>query len=336
MEEVVVSSRPAVKKKYLQLLLSYGVTAIFVYFLIKNIDVHHLVANLANISLPFLLMGLGALVLAYLARSIRWGLMLQALNKDVKLSHCIAPFVVSMAVNNILPLRAGDFMRLFGFKSLHHLTPAEVLSTLMLERLLDLLMVLSLFFISLPWVTLHTIPPHFVHSIQLLTLFSALLLLILIGMPNYSKRVLNKVGQINFIKSKAIGQKLLDYIHRFIDSIQLIRSTRLFFTLVGLSILAWACEGSIYLVSAFACGYKAAWIGPYFASTLGTLSTLIPSSPGYIGTFDYFTMLGFQAFGVAQQTGTTIAVLVHMILWLPVTIVGIIFYFTNRSCRLTS
>ncbi len=42
-------------------------------------------------------------------------------------------------------------------------------------------------------------------------------------------------------------------------------------------------------------------LGPWFALSTGTLATLLPSSPGYVGTFDYFAMLGLVAYGASRR-----------------------------------
>ena len=52
---------------------------------------------------------------------------------------------------------------------------------------------------------------------------------------------------------------------------------------------------------------------------------MIPSSPGYVGTFDYFAVQGLTAFGASHVIALTFALLVHLLLWLPVTVVGALF-----------
>jgi hypothetical protein len=78
----------------------------------------------------------------------------------------------------------------------------------------------------------------------------------------------------------------------------------------------------MYAAVAWALHTAVAPAGPWFAMTTGTLATLIPSSPGYVGTFDYFAMLGLMAYGAARTAATAHALLVHVILWVPVTAAG--------------
>jgi glycosyltransferase 2 family protein len=62
----------------------------------------------------------------------------------------------------------------------------------------------------------------------------------------------------------------------------------------------------------------------------GTLATLLPSSPGYVGTFDYFAALGLTAYGASLGAATAFALLVHLVLWVPVTVLGFALLLVGR------
>ena len=52
------------------------------------------------------------------------------------------------------------------------------------------------------------------------------------------------------------------------------------------------------------------------------LATTIPSSPGYVGTFDLPGIVTLTAFGVPQDTATAYTLVLHAALWFPVTALG--------------
>ena len=104
--------------------------------------------------------------------------------------------------------------------------------------------------------------------------------------------------------------------------------------LLSLSVLAWLLEGTMYACVAWALHVGGSPVAPWFAAATGTLATLIPSSPGYVGTFDYFAILGLTAFGAQRAAATAFAVVVHVVLWLPVTLVGAAFLVKIRAPRL--
>ena len=57
--------------------------------------------------------------------------------------------MTSLAANNILPLRIGDVMRIFTYAPDVNATPSMVLSTVILEKLLDVFSLAALFTITM-------------------------------------------------------------------------------------------------------------------------------------------------------------------------------------------
>jgi uncharacterized membrane protein YbhN (UPF0104 family) len=50
---------------------------------------------------------------------------------------------------------------------------------------------------------------------------------------------------------------------------------------------------------------------------------MIPSSPGYIGTFDFFTISGFTLYGTNETQAAAMTLVIHIVLWLPITAAGL-------------
>ncbi len=74
-------------------------------------------------------------VAGYTIRCVRWWWMLRSVK--ARFSDCARIFMTSLAANNILPLRIGDVMRIFTYAPDVNATPSTVLSTVILEKLLD-------------------------------------------------------------------------------------------------------------------------------------------------------------------------------------------------------
>ena len=55
------------------------------------------------------------------------------------------------------------------------------------------------------------------------------------------------------------------------------------------------------------------------------MATLIPSSLGYVGTFDYFGAQGLAADGAAPEISVVFALTVHAVLWVPLTAAGLVY-----------
>jgi uncharacterized membrane protein YbhN (UPF0104 family) len=87
--------------------------------------------------------------------------------------------------------------------------------------------------------------------------------------------------------------------------------------------MTWGFEGAVFATVAAAVSAGVDPLGPWFSLGTGTLATLIPSSPGYFGTFDYFAALGLVAYGADPEISVAFALTVHTVLWLPLTVAGL-------------
>jgi uncharacterized membrane protein YbhN (UPF0104 family) len=97
-----------------------------------------------------------------------------------------------------------------------------------------------------------------------------------------------------------------------------------------LSFLAWLLEGAVFASVAWSLNIHVPWVAPWLSLAAGTLATLLPSSPGYVGTFDYFATLGLTVSGAGSADATALALLTHLVLWLPVTTAGLMVLLLGR------
>jgi uncharacterized protein (TIRG00374 family) len=97
----------------------------------------------------WLIVALVFLTCGYVARIYRWWWMLRASNSSIKLRSCVAPLIVGFAVNNVLPLRAGDVARAIGFQGQLKTPAARVIGSLLLERILDLTVLLFILLVGI-------------------------------------------------------------------------------------------------------------------------------------------------------------------------------------------
>ncbi len=144
------STAPAkARKSRLRLLLGTIIALAFVWLIGRNVNPGQLLhafatANPVDVLAALLLFGIG-----YTLRIARWQTMLKPARPDIAWWRCAGPFMASFAANNVLPLRAGDVLRAFGFNQRLGVSPGGVLATLLVERLLDLLLLLLMLGLAL-------------------------------------------------------------------------------------------------------------------------------------------------------------------------------------------
>src|SRR5919112_4875371 len=136
------------------------VAGLFLTLLARNIEWNEVRRVLAGATLPPLLLATIALGADMSARITRWWLMLRPVQPDLPWASCARPFLGSLALNNTVPLRAGDVVRVFGFQRTLGAPTAQVAGTLVLERLLDLLALLAILSLSVLGIS-GAFPPTF-------------------------------------------------------------------------------------------------------------------------------------------------------------------------------
>jgi glycosyltransferase 2 family protein len=280
-----------------------------------------------------IVLGLVALAAGFTVRIVRWWTMLRALEPDLPLRACVRPFLLSLAINNTMPLRAGDIVRAVGFREALRSPTMRVVGTLLIERVLDLAVPVTLFFVGLLAIPRGVIPGAFVTTAALLGAGALFAVLVLVFAPTVLRAIVDRVASSDVLAHRRWTPRLREAAHHLFDTFSLVRSPSRAIRLVSLSLLAWVLEGTMYACVAWSLHVGGSPIAPWFAAATGTLATLIPSSPGYVGTFDYFAILGLTAFGARRVIATAFAMIVHLMLWLPVTLVGAAFLIAPSTAR---
>ena len=307
-------------KQILRFALGTLLAILFIWLIARQINLDELKKAFAGITTSWAIAGLVVFSVGYACRIERWRLMLNRDNPSLQWSHCAGPLLGSFAANNVLPFRAGDVLRAFAFNDRLGVSSGIVVATLFVERLLDLLMVLVLLGVVLALFGLDVSGFAGVGSAALIAIAIGILLLLLF--PQLFAPVAIVSGKFVARVAPKLGKKLLDEINKSLVTLVHLAKGDTMIRLVAWSLAAWLAEGCVFWFAALALSSIATPAAGWLALPVGTLATLIPSTPGYIGTFDYFTVRAMSALGNNTVASTAYALFVHVLLWLPPTLIG--------------
>jgi len=316
---------PSAVTRWSKLVIGLAITAVFLWLLARGLDVEALRGAFSRLSAPYLALSLTFLAAGYFLRIVRWWWMLRTLEPSLDLKACAWPFLTSIAVNNVMPFRAGDAFRVFGFRKQLRSPGMRVLGTLVVERVLDVVVILGFFFFGLLGLPAGAIPEQFVSLATWLAGFSLAAVLAVILFTPWLNRLIHRISAHSFFARRDWSQAVADHGMHFTDALGLLRAPARLFGLLGLSVVAWSFEGAVFATVAAALNSIADTMGPWFSLATGTLATLLPSSPGYIGTFDYFAAQGLAAYGAGKEVSVAFALTTHAVLWVPLTAAGLLY-----------
>jgi len=321
-------------KQIQKLVLAALLAILFLWLIARQTNLDDLKHAFVGTTTAWAIGGLFAFAVGYACRIERWRLMLTRENPRLKWNHCAGPFLGSFAANNVLPFRAGDVLRAFAFNGRLEVSSGIVLATLFVERLLDLLMVLVLFGGALAFFALDASGFAGVGSATLIA--AAIVILLLLLYPAMFAPVVITIGKRIARMAPTLGQKLLDEISKSMITLAHLSKGHTMIKLLAWSLAAWLAEGCVFWFAALALPSIATPAAGWLALPVGTLATLIPSTPGYVGTFDYFTVRAMSTLSNSSAASTAYALLVHALLWLPPTLIGGLYLLLHPTHKKTN
>jgi glycosyltransferase 2 family protein len=273
---------------------------------------------LIGVKLDWLILAILLYPISFIPRAIRWRRLLQPV-KFLEIKSIFPVLIVGYMANNILPLRMGELFRAHFLKEREGVSGFSSIATILVERTLDgltLVLVLAAVLVFYPqeeWVndlgwTAGTV------------FFSVLMGIFLLKRYEGSKRMESIISRL---KDRFLGKWLTTKFEAFLIGLRGLSSLK-DLVLVGLlSILIWFIEGvTLYVITvAFALRISPEEIA--LLLVIVTISTMIPSGPGFIGTFQYAYVLAFALFGINKDIAIAASIITQLVFFIIVNPVGI-------------
>ncbi|MFP4004077.1 MAG: lysylphosphatidylglycerol synthase transmembrane domain-containing protein [Alphaproteobacteria bacterium] len=267
--------------------------------------------------------GVAVFMGGYAVRIFRWRMMLRLFVPQARYRAIAGPFLAAFALNNVAPLRAGDVARSFAFREQVRAAPSQVTATLVLERLLDLMSLILLFAIGLMLLPLGSAwGDALTAALAPVLLLGVLVLGVPLFVPLRLARLLETIGRRMNWRAGSLPGRVIAFGRNALNSLAPFRRPALLMRLAALSLVAWLLEGAMFFAVARAMGLDGLGYGPMFSLAAATLATLIPSTPGYIGTFDYGGKLALMGFGAGDAQAALHILICHLIVWVVLTAAG--------------
>lgn len=306
-------------------LLGFAISALFLYVAFHGQHFGDILDSLRQANLWWLIPALVLYFVGVWVRAIRWGILLRPLMRAG--SRQLFPIVVvGYMANNILPLRTGELVRSYVLQRQYGVRKTSALATIAVERLFDGLVMLGFMLVATAFVS-------FTSQLRHLTIIAAVLftgLLVGLFMLTLGGSLVDRLLQVVL---GPLPTRVADKVERlaqsFLSGLGVFRRRSDLLLVAGTSLLAWLLEASMYFTIARGFGGQVRETMGFAVTLLTTgvanMATLIPSSPGYIGQFEYGIKLVLNgATDVRESQALAYALLLHAALYFPVTLLGIL------------
>ncbi len=303
------------------------VTGVFLYFALSNINLSLAWRGLRTSDYWWLLAALAAFALGNVARAIRWR-SLFASGRKPSLAAVSDAMLVGYLYNNIMPARAGEAARVLVLTQRSDTPPVEIVGTVVLERLYDVLAILIIFFAAEPWL------PHVswfsaaaVAAIVLAVLIAAAALVLAIYGDRPLHFLLKPLGRFSLFS----GERLERTIDELIHGLSGLRHPWLALEAFVWTIAAWLLTAlCAYLVALAFHLHLPLACGVLVAVAVG-LSMILPSPPAAVGVFEGAALIALEAYGVSHSAALPYAVVLHLVNFIPFVLVGaLVLHYNSR------
>ena len=306
---------------WLRLIVSFGISAALLVAVLRAIDPGRIAASLSTAEWRLLPIAIALYFAAVWIRSVRWRFLLP--QQAVGTATLFRTLVVGFTVNNVLPMRMGEVARVYLLGRWGEVPYGSTLASLVAERILDGLSLALLLLVAL---RLLPNPPGYLVGIGALAAAGFCVGGVLVAVAAWRSSAI--VTATRWIV-RPLPRRLRDLAERlassFAGELAFVRGAHRLGVILGLSVVAWCFELGLFYV--LMVGFPLPHSVPlaFLVGSAANFATLVPSSPGYVGTFDgaLIKVLTDSA-GVPIDPGLAgaYALVVHATLFLPVIILG--------------
>lgn len=309
------------------------ISIVFIWLALRGLHLEEFWDSVKDANYVWLLPGIGVYFVGVWVRAWRWHYLLGPI-KRIPTQTMFPITTIGYMGNNIYPARAGEVLRAVLLKRKEGVSVSASLATIIVERIFDGVVMLAFVFLNLPELARLTSASGFVGNIQGVAIWGtaaflgALVLFLLAAM--FPQRA-TKIGFwfIFRLVPKRLHERILGLMTKFLDGLASLRSPfnvlMVFFT----SVLIWLLETGKYWFVMHAFDFNVSFFALMLMNGIVNLATTIPSAPGYIGTFDAPGIAVLTAYGVEHSVAAGYTLVLHVALWLPITLLGA--YFLTRE-----
>ena len=293
----------------LGLLAGLPLSAFFFWLAFRNADVDEVWSALTEADVGAVMLAVAALTGVYAGQSGRWRAI--ARTPGVPAARFGEMVVSGVAVNNVLPGRVGDLLRARWLQVAGRISAGRALASVFVDRSFDVLALVAFLAISLPFVA----GAEWLRRIALGGLILlAVLALVLVAARAYTQhRARGRRGH------RSLARRIArDTLEGLAEPLGLVRAL----VLAAISLATWATWGLAAWLVASAVGIELSPVEAIFVTAVINLGVAIPSSPGFIGTYQWLGVSALALFEVGTEQALAFAILMHAVWYAPTTLVG--------------
>lgn len=286
-------------KNAFKIILGFSLSLAGLLYAFKEVDLNELVRTIRGAVPIYVAASIPLLALSIAVRGLRWAAVSGDGRQHVSRFYSKA-IVMGAFANQVLPLRVGEFVRVFALKRLLPKSITEVVATSVLDRLVEV----SVLLVAAIALGLFSIEQNVLYAFILV---AALLILLMGSRERIVEIVIRIIGgaisRFGFDPNATL-QVLKGVLRKFI------RSSPSTLLLSALILLLDYLFASVLIKSL---GLELPLIAPLMLITSFAFGSALPSAPAYVGIYQAASVFVLGRFAVDGNQAVAVATLVQII-----------------------
>jgi uncharacterized protein (TIRG00374 family) len=302
------STRPRWRRGAL-LAIGLASSAFFLWLVVRDADLHAVWLALRDAELGPVLLAMVVIQGVYLAQAARWRIIAGTLELSVRRFYALV--LGGIGANDVLPLRIGDLLRARWLATSAEIPTGRAFGSVFRDRLCDVLTLVVALVVSLPFVS----SAAWVARIAVggVVLLAALTLVVAGAIVYVRTRPRARREERN--RARMLIRDTIDELASPIGR----RTVGLALLLSAVAWAIWACAAALVCRSL---GISLSPIELVFVTAVINLGVVIPSSPGFIGTYQWLAVSALGVVGVDGDVAIAFSLLMQAVWFIPTMLVG--------------
>ena len=297
-----------------------ALTLLLVVLAVRTLDLGQVRVALAEMEAVWLLPSLAALVVAFLLRALRWRALFEEGSKPA-LQELARAQGIGLFFNNVLPFRAGEAARLVVLHQRTGASRLQTLGTIVVERVYDLIALLGLLALALPWLP----PAPWLRTLALLGGVIALATLVasitLVIFGNRALRViLWPLGRLRIVSDSFRERAEMG----LVAGVAGFRKLRPAVEGMSLTVASWLAFWVCYWTLGVGFGFEVSASAALVALVASGVGLALPSGPAAVGVFEAAVVVALLPYGIEAEEALSYALVVHVVNFAPYIACGLL------------
>lgn len=305
----------------LQTFVAMAISSLFILIVLWQIDIHVLLQLFQRTSVLWLLISLLLYWAEILLRILRWKRILSSVDSTISYTSISNSFCVCAAANNIFPFRLGDILRAHLVGIQRNISRYSLMGTIVLEKLIDVGVVLLLTCWGAFGVLQQT---GAMSKVGMAFLIGCMVIVVLAAIYLVTKN--------RFLSNKLV-LFFRERLGHFKKGFGILLKPKILSLVIVETILIWALNTLAIWTIIQSLGISLSTPEVLLLEGIMGLAAAIPSAPAGIGTMQYAFFLTFGMIHLDKSVGVAASLLVQGVLLGSITLVGVLIFTFDSKLR---